>query len=556
MRLKNLIPACLLLIALQANAQISEGQFQKIDSLFLDWNRPNHPGGAIGIMQNGQTAFSKAYGLASLEYLVPNTPGTIFNTGSVSKQFTAMGIVVLNQQGKLSVDDDIRIYLPELPDFGETITIRHMLHHTSGLRSLHAMLGLAGWRSDDSRTNEDLNRFMLNQRDLNFKPGEEYMYCNTGYMLMVNIIEKVTGEKFPAWIKHTVFEPLGMTNTYVEDNYSRIVANNATSYYQVEANDFERAVEYWGYVGSGNMHSTTDDLLRWLRNFHDPQEGWEGYFTMMQTVDPLNNGEENNYAFGVGTGSFNGVRGVGHGGSIGGFRANIITFPDEELSVAILTNFSSAPTGQKLNAISKILLGEPVEEELVEVRDPLKTIKLSKKNLASYEGSYWNDKENVARKIYLKNDTLRYFRSANSETPIIPVGKDEFKMVDVSDVVTVKFTLNGSDRSMIVTVGNGNPGTFYGFDPTEPSKEELESYTGEFYSPELETAYRVYLQNDSLFYHHSRHGDRGMKVLKKDVLEADWPMSFTKYKRNEQGQVTGIRVSNDRVKNLWFEKQK
>lgn len=556
MNYKNLLPALLLFLAIQANAQLSERQSQKIDSLFLEWNKPNHPGGAIGIMQDGKTLFSHAYGLASMEYLVPNTAGTIFNTGSVSKQFTAMGIMVLHQQGKLSVDDEIRIYLPELPDFGEKITIRHMLHHTSGLRSLHAMLELAGWRGDDSRTNEDLNRFMLNQRDLNFKPGDEYNYCNTGYMLLVNIIEKVSGEKFPAWMKHTVFEPLGLTNTYVEDNYSRIAANNATSYYQVEANEFERAVEYWGYVGSGNMHSTTDDLLRWLRNFQDPQPGWEAHFQMMQTVDKLNNGEENSYAFGVVIENINGHRSVGHGGSIGGFRANIITYPDEELSIAILTNFSSAPSGLKLNAISEFLLGEAVEEEPVEVRDPVKTIKLSNKKLADYEGSYWHSKENIARKIYLKNDTLRYYRSASSENSIVPVGKDEFQMVDVSDVVSIQFQLKGQDRNMIVTVGDGQPGIFNGFDPTEPSKEELESYNGEFYSPELETTYKILLKNDSLFYHHARHGDHEMKVLKKDVLEGEWPLSISKYKRNAEGQVTGIRVSNGRVKNLWFEKLK
>ena len=156
-------------ISIPLNAQLSNSQTNKIDSLFLDWNAPDQPGGAIGIMLNGKTVFSKAYGLASLEYQIPNTPGTIFNTGSVSKQFTAMGIVLLEQQGKISVDDDIRTHLPELPEFEETITIRHMLHHTSGLRSLHAMLELAGWRGDDSRTNADLNRFMRQQKDLNFK---------------------------------------------------------------------------------------------------------------------------------------------------------------------------------------------------------------------------------------------------------------------------------------------------------------------------------------------------------------------------------------------------
>ena len=522
MKAQKLLPVLFLSLTLQLNSQISESQSQKIDSLFLEWNKPNHPGGAIGIMQSGKIAFSEAYGLASLEYLVPNTTGTIFNTASISKQFTAMGIVLLHQQGKLTVDDDIRIYLPELPDFGETITIRHMLHHTSGLRSLHAMLELAGWRGDDSRTNEDLNRFMLNQRDLNAKPGEEYNYCNTGYMLMVNIIEKVTREEFPTWMNLNIFEPLGLTNTYVEDNYSRIVANNATSYYQAGENEFERAVEYWGYVGSGNMHSTIADLLNWLRNFHDPQPGWEAHFQMLQTVDKLNNGEENSYAFGVGIGSFNGNRSVGHGGSIGGFRANIICYPEKEISIAILTNFSSAPVGQQLNGISKIMLGEPGNEE----------------------------------EIYLKNDTLRYFRSEYSESPIVPVGKDEFQMAEVSDVVKVKFEKTDQGKSMIVTVGEGQPGTFIGFEPVEPTKEELESYAGDYYSPELETTYKICLKSDSLFYHHARHGDHQMNLLKKDVLSGEWPLSIARYKRNEEGQITGILVSNGRVKNLWFEKQK
>jgi CubicO group peptidase (beta-lactamase class C family) len=554
MSIKNLMPVIILSFALQASAQLSKNQYQKIDSLFIEWNKPNHPGGAIAIMQNDKTVFSKAYGLASMEYMVPNTTGTIFNIASVSKQFTAMGIVLLHQEGKLSVDDDIRKYLPELPDFGEMVTIRHMLHHTSGLRSLHAMLGLAGWRSDDSRTNTDLNRFMLNQRDLNFKPGEEYMYCNTGYMLMVNIIEKVTGEKFPAWMKKMVFEPLGMTNTYVEDNYRRIVSNNATSYYYIEGNTFERAVEYWGYVGSGNMHSTSTDLLRWLTNFHNPQPGWEAHFQMMQTLDKLNNGKENSYAFGVGLGSINGIRGIGHGGSIGGFRSNIVNYPDEELSIVVLANFSSAPTGQKSHAISKIVLGETMEEELPRASPPVKSISLSNKALAKYEGFYWNDQANSLRKIYLRNDTLRYFRSEHNESPIVPLGKDVFQMVQITEDLKVHFAITGEGKSMTVTVNEGQPGIFESFEPSPPTREELLSYTGEYYSPELETTYSSYIKNDTLFFHHSRHGDFKMKILKKDVLEGEWPLSVLKYKRDEAGQIIGVQVSNGRVRNLMFEK--
>jgi len=557
MNIRIVLSSFILLLALHSNAQISEAQYHKIDSLFVDWNTPNHPGGAIGVMKNGKIIFSKAYGLASMEYLVPNATGTIFNTGSVSKQFTAMGIVLLQQQGKLSFDDDIRKYIPELPDFGETITIRHMLHHTSGLRSLHAMLELAGWRSDDSRTNKDLNRFMIRQHDLNFKPGDRYMYCNTGFMLMVNIIENVTGESFPAWMKHSVFEPLGMIDTYVEDDYSRIVPNNATSYYESSDHTYERAVEYWGYVGSGNMHSTTGDLLRWLSNFYEPQPGWETSFRQLQTVDKLNNGEDNNYAFGVVVDEFNGHKRIQHGGAIGGFRALVATFPDDQLNIAILTNFSASSTGLKASQISELMLPKFETDHAKTQNDmpALTPIKLSVDQLKKYEASYWSDSDNYGRKIYLRDDTLRYVRSEINESPIIPIAKDEFKMLKVSSDVTIKFDVDGKVKSFQVTVDDGKPSILMAYDDVAPSAVEFLSYTGSYYSPELETTYTIYVKNDSLFYHHSRLGDFAMKQLKVDILESEWPFAFIKFQRDKRKRITGIRVSNDRVIDLWFEKK-
>ena len=214
---KTLLFLLIFTFTLTASAQLDRSVEKDIDQLFIDWNRPNHPGGAVGVVQDGKLVFLKSYGLASLEYLVPNATGTRFNIASVSKQFTAMGIVRLHLQGKLSVEDDVRKHIPELPDFGQTVTIRHMLHHTSGMRSLHSMLALAGWRGNDARTNEDLMRFMLDQRDLNFVPGDEYMYCNTGYILMAILIEKISGEKFSTWMKKEIFSPLGLNDTYVED---------------------------------------------------------------------------------------------------------------------------------------------------------------------------------------------------------------------------------------------------------------------------------------------------------------------------------------------------
>ncbi len=549
----KLFVSLLLFVIFQASAQLSDAQYQKIDSLFLDWNKPNHPGGVIGVVQNGKTVFSKAYGLASLEYLVPNSQSTKFNIASVSKQFTAMGIVVLQQRGKLSVDDDIRKHLPELPDFGETVTIRHMLHHTSGLRSLHAMLGLAGWRGDDSRTNEDLDRFMLTQKDLNFKPGDEYLYCNTGFMLMVNIIEKISGEKFSQWMETNVFKPLGMINTYVEDNYSRVVRNNATSYNMGKDNEFDRAVEYWGYVGSGNMHSTTDDLLRWLENFSNPKAGWESHFKIMQTLDNFNDGRKNSYAFGVGIGDYNGVKSVGHGGAIGGFRSNVITYPEKELSIVILTNFSSSSPSKKSRGISEIILG--IEKDEKKIATTVKSKKLSNKVLAKYEGQYWNNESNYSRKVYLRNDTLRYFRSENNENPLIPIGKNKFKMSGVSSNTIINFDPGDKKSSMSLVIDDGKPITSEAYLPTESTKEELSTYAGEFYSPELETTYIISLKDATLSCHHSRHGDFELKRIKKDVLEGRWPFNIAKFERDNSGNIKGILVSNGRVRNLWLEKK-
>ncbi|MGC1206168.1 MAG: serine hydrolase domain-containing protein [Flavobacteriaceae bacterium] len=395
MKLKTIFFLLTYFSLVSVQAQLSEVQSQKIDSLFNTWTEANHPGGAIGIMQKGEVLYSKAFGLASLEYQVPNTTETIFNVGSVSKQFTAMGIVLLHEKGLLSIDDDIRKHLPDMPDFGHTITItiRHMLHHTSGMRSLHAMLGLAGWRDDDSRTNEDLYRFMLKQKELNFIPGDEFLYCNTGYMLMVNIIENVTKEKFPQWMKANVFDPLGMSDTYVEDRYDRIVPNNATSYYGSN-NNFFRAVEYWGYVGSGNVHSTTTDLLTWLQNFSTPTSDWSSAFKILKTTDTLNDGSENNYAFGVSLDEVKGYKRIQHGGAIGGFRAYSSTYPEEQLHIAVLTNFSSSNPGQKENQIFNILFPKKSEDtsDTIEAKQVLTTISMTTEKLKQFESSYWNDK--------------------------------------------------------------------------------------------------------------------------------------------------------------------
>ena len=548
---KALLLLLIILTTYSVKAQLSEVQSQKIDSLFNSWTETNHPGGAVGIMQNGEVIYSKAFGLASLEYQIPNTPETSFNIGSVSKQFTAMGIVLLHEKGLLSIDDDIRKYLPDMPDFGHTITIRHMLHHTSGMRSLHAMLQLAGWRDDDSRTNEDLYRFMLNQKELNFIPGDEYLYCNTGYMLMVNIIENITKEKFPQWMEANVFKPLEMLNTYVEDRYDRIVPNNATSYYK-ENDDFYRAVEYWGYVGSGNVHSTTKDLLTWLQNFSTPSPEWRSAFETLKTTDKLNDGSENNYAFGVVVDEVNGHNRIQHGGAIGGFRANVSTYPEKKMSIAILTNFSSSNPGNIEHNITNIVF--EIEPNTNEIAKPEIPQTESTYTFDQLTGKY-EIQTGVIVDMSVKNDSLHVLQKwNNSEYNIYKTKGNTYEIPKNPNIQFVFSELKDNATQILSVYQNGNKTDAKRYFEEDLSRINLSDYVGKFYSPELESTYDIKLKDDKLIIHHARHGDFPIQLVSKDAIVIP-DIGTIDIVRDTKNTITGLRISNGRARNVWFVKQ-
>ena len=533
----KLLSGLVIVICTSVSAQISEEQWANIDGLFLQWNKPDHPGGAIAIMQGDDTVFSKAYGLASMEYLIPNTTGTRFNVASVSKQFSALGIIKLHLAGKLSIDDTIDKYIDGLAPFGSEITIRHMLHHTSGLRSLHALFGLAGWRGDDTRTNDDLDRIMKKQTQLNFEPGSEYMYCNTGFMFLANIIEKVTGVPFVDYMNKEVFIPLGMDDTYVEPDYDRIVPNNATSYNQT-LDGFVRSVEYWGYVGSGNMHTTTNNLLKYLKNYYDPLPGWKTAFDTMQTLDPLNDGSFNKYAFGVNVDKLFGEKRVSHGGSIGGFRSNIAVFPNEKTSIAIITNFSNSNPAQKSNQIAAILF-----EETPSNKD-LKIVKVSKKKMESYSGTYWDDETYSERTLTHEGDTL--YMEGNA---FFPVQNNEFVAVQSGNDSKIVF----NNDTMTYYPESGKPMVFSKFKEEALTEALADEYVGTYFSPEIETAYTIHYEDGEFYAHHIRHGKIRLEQKKKDLLEGNYPLSYIKIKR-ENGEIKGVWITNGRVRNLWFSK--
>ncbi len=535
-------------------AQVTGAQLQTVDSLVQSWAIPFGPGGVVGIMENGKLIYTEGFGLASLDYDIPNTENTLFNIGSISKQFTAMGIVELNLEGKLSLDDDVRKYIPELPDFGHKITIRHLLHHTSGLRDIHSILTIAGWRADDPRSDDDLFRIMKNQKELNFNPGDEYMYSNTGYIFLAKIIEEVTGENIEDWMKQNIFVPLGLLDTYIEGSATKVVRGNATSYIKQADESFSRAVEYWNYTGSGNVHSTVKDLLSWLNNFSNPANGWKSAFEMLQTTDTLTNGKHFKYAFGIEIDSINGTKRISHGGGVGGFRSYACTFPQEGISLVVLTNYSSSKPRLKMNSLAGLVLPKLVaRNDGLEVKyleySPVPNVDLKK-----YGGDYWDG--GVARKIYVKNDTLWYFRQKGNESPLLYVGNDEFLIMPQA-IWKTKFEFEGGRVSSMLVESSKVKDHFKPFIPVKITPAYLSAFAGKYYCPELDTYYSFTIQNDTLIGYHQRHGYFKTEAQpQQDLFKSKGPLQTMKFIRDSNLTIIGMRVSLDRVKNVWFEKEK
>jgi len=461
-----------------------------------------------------------------------------------------MGIVKLHLEGKLSIDDDIREYLPGLPDFGHKITFRHMLHHTSGLRSLHTLLALAGWRDDDMKNNADLLRFMTMQKELNFEPGSEYMYCNTGYILSAIIIEKITGKTFADWTSKELFKPLGLFDTYVEDRYNRIASNYATSYNGSYNRGFVREIEYWAYTGSGNIHSTTADLLKWMRYYYDPPEGWEEAFSLMLTLDPFNDGEPNDYAFGVRIDDYKDEERISHSGSIGGYRSFACTFPEHETEIVVLTNFSSSDVTGKINNISDILLDKdkeetPALEYIAGDIDPA--------SIEIFFGTYEiEDLDTRMFDIFLVPDDTVYCQYTGGRKTMLDIASDSILF---NNDQGIKISLVEGKPEKIKITANGR--TLNGVKTIKyiPANKDLHEITGSYWSPELETQYRFYLRDGKLYGYQTRHGEFEVESLKKDVYisNSDFINKIDIIRKGKK--VTGMRVTNSRVRNLWLEKR-
>lgn len=348
----------------------------EIDDLFAAWERPDSPGCALGIVEDGELTYERGYGSANLDWQAPIDTETVFYVGSVSKQFTAAAVALLAQDGLIDLDDDIRDYFPEMPAYERPITVRHLVHHTSGLRDIYTLMALAGIRLENVFSDEDAIALIAAQQKTNFPPGDEYLYSNSGYFLLAQLVERVTGKPLREYAEERIFAPLGMRDTHFHDRPDHVVERRAMSY-QPDGDDGFR-LSYLGNfdkVGAGGLYSTVRDLLLWDRNFYTGDVGGEELLELIRTAGTLTDGEPITYAFGLTVDEYRGARTVSHSGSMMGFKAAFLQFPEQRLTVLATCNLGPIVPMDLARRVADAWLGDELEP--VKAEEPPATEEVS-----------------------------------------------------------------------------------------------------------------------------------------------------------------------------------
>jgi CubicO group peptidase (beta-lactamase class C family) len=426
----------------------------RVDQLFAPWNKAHSPGCAVAVLQDGKVIHQRGYGMANLEHAIPITPATVFNIASVSKQFTVFLIMLLVTSGQLGLDDDVRTHVPELHDFGKKITVRHLIHHTSGLREDWSLLALAGWRTEDVVTQRDVLDLVYRQKELNFAPGSEYLYCNTGYMLLGKILEKVGGKSQRQLAQERIFAPLGMTASVFQDDHRMLIPKRALSYRPLPGGGFGHFHFATDRAGPSNLYTTVEDLARWDRNFYDFKIGGKKAVDLMLQKFTLSGGKEIPYAGGLVHSEFRGLPMIAHTGSVAGYRSILARFPQQRFSVIILANVSSFNTQDMARKVAEIYLEKqlgpaPPEKKLVK-KKPADGPALTAQELATLTGAYHSDELDTTYRLLVRDGRL-FLRHRKGEALLLPQGQDRFRSEIVAPV-TIQFVRQPGQPPTALTV--------------------------------------------------------------------------------------------------------
>lgn len=495
------------------------------------------PGCAAAVSLNGETVFEKAFGLADMEHNVPNTAQTIFESGSVAKQFTAAAIVLLQQDGKLSLDDPVRKYIPELPDYGAPLTIRHLLNHTAGLRDWGTVLSLTGAGRGDRVITQDLALDVItHQRALDFKPGAEYSYSNSGYNLAAIIVERVSKQKFPAFVEERLFKPLGMKTSSWRDDYQRIVPGRAQAYSRQGNGPWRLNMPFMNVYGNGGMLTTVGDWMKWNAMLDSRSLG-APLVAALETRGVLNDGRMIVYALGLEVDTYRGMRDISHGGATAGYLTFLARYPDHKVSVGVMCNGTFPPGAGGIAAgITDEIFGPYPEPPRTE------PAKVSEDELKKFVGIWRNEKTHAPARFVIENGVSRW-----SGARLVPMGGGQFTVGSNQ----LKFTFEGDKPKLAETVdANGEVRRFLPETEWKPTPQELASFQGSWFSEEAGATLTFAVEEGKPFMKQRPATRLAMQPLYKDHFDAQGYIVW--FTRDKAGKVNGMHVGASRMRDMPF----
>jgi CubicO group peptidase (beta-lactamase class C family) len=541
-----------LLIAFLVSVVSADEKTDKVDKLFSKWDSTISPGAALAIIKDGKIIYKRGYGMANLEHNIPLTSTSVFRIGSTSKQFTASCIAILALQGKISLDDDIRKYIRELPKYKKPITIRQLVHHTSGIRDYLTLSDIAALPNDHFYTPEDTVELLSRQIGSNFPPGEEHLYSNSGYFLLGVIVERASGKSLNDFAQTHIFKPLGMKNTHFHDDHTMVVKNRADGYSPLKKG-FRIDMTTLDHVGDGGVFTTVEDLFLWDQAFYSYKLGKE-LMELIQTPGLLNNGEKLDYAFGLGINEYKGLKRVSHGGGFAGFRAQMARFPGQKFTVVCLANLGTINPSRLCLQVADIYLADKLEKA-PEKKEKVKGVALTKQELEDKTGNYQNEGTGTWTIFSMKEGKL-VMEAWGREYALSPVSKTLFQALDSSFVNSIEFFLDdkGKIRQALLTLERDeeiNLVKAFLLSPLTPA--QLKDYVGEYYNDELPVTYKLAVEKGSLFFKHKNAPEGALKAMDRDKFTVGWfDIEFVRDKRK---RIKGFVLGAGRAANVEFVKK-
>lgn len=493
------------------------------------------PGCAVGVSLNGESVFERAFGMAEMEHNISNTPQTIFESGSVAKQFTAAALVLLQQDGKLKIDDDVRKYIPELPDYGKPVTIRHILTHTAGLRDWGSVMALTGVGRGDRVVGQAVALDVIyRQKYLDFVPGAEYSYSNSGYQLAAEIVERVSKQKFGDFVGERIFKPLGMTKSSWRDEYRRLVPGRAQGYSKAGPNaPWMLNMPFMNVIGNGGMLTTVGDWLKWNAAL-DAKTFGEPFVAAMETQAVLNDGRKISYALGLDVGNYKGIKQVTHSGGTAGYQTYLARFPEKKVSVAALCNGFPPSSGDIVYSVVDEIFGPsaaPVQPQ---------TIGVSEEQLKKYAGIWRNDVTRNANTIALDKGELKI-----NGTALKPVADGAFMLGERK----LKFA-----DGMPVTAAIANPdGSFTRLTMVsewKPVAADLSEFVGDWYSEEAQATFAFAIEGDKAFIKQRPTTKLPLQPLYKDHFGTQGYVVWVT--RDASGKIDRLHIGGSRMRDMYF----